>query len=173
MNQNQKENKLLWIGTVVNTHGIKGEVRVLSDVEEPLERFKIGNILMYEDFNSFKELKIRTMRFHKNFILLTFNDIENINDIKWLKTKKLYCEKDELNSDEYYLSDLIDKPVFDQTKEKIGIAKKILDQGPYENLIVELNNGKEINIPIVDEFEIEYDKQLEKITVKIPKEFKE
>ncbi len=163
---NQKENNLLWIGTLVNTHGVKGEVRILSDITDKNTTFAKGNVIKY--INKDKqvgELVINTMRPHKQFILLTFEGINNINDIEWLKGSKIYCDRDELDDGEYYLHDLIGKPIWDQDTE-LGIITDIIDNGPYDNIIVELKNQKTTNIPYVDEFNINYDG--EKVIVKLP-----
>ena len=169
MTQNQKRNNLVWIGTVVNTHGIKGEVRVLSNSEEIELNFKSGNIIKYIKDDKVNELEISNMRVHKNFILLTFKGIKNINNIEWLKGLKIYNDALKLEDDEYYLSELIDKEVFDQNNNSIGVATSLMNQGPYESLVVKLKNNKTTNIPILDEFEFEFDG--DKIKVKIPDEF--
>ncbi len=166
---NQKENNLLWIGTLVNTHGVKGEVRIMSNTETPETTFAIGNTLVYDNKGSEGELVIKSMRPHKQFILLTFEGINNINDIEYLKGSKVYCEREELEEGEYYLRDLIGNSVFDQNNKLLGKVIDIIDQGPYENLIVELENKKTTNIPMVDEFEVSYDG--EKVSVNLPEGF--
>lgn len=166
---NQKENNLLWLGTIVNTHGVKGEVRVLSNSDEPEIRFKPGSVIKYFDNDTLKELTIKTMRFHKKFILLTFENINGINDIEWIKSYKVYTDKEELKDGRYYLEDVIDKEVYDQDNNVIGIVTEVYDQGPYESLVVKLENGNTTNIPMIDEFKFNYDGT--KVSVKIPKEF--
>ncbi len=154
---NQKENNLLWIGTLVNTHGVKGEVRILSDTETPETTFEVGKRIKYLDKDTVCEMTIKSMRLHKQFILLTFEGINNINDIEWLKGTKIYVDREQLDDGEYYLRDLIGKSVVDQHNNTIGIVADIIDQGPYENMIVELSNNKKTNIPMVDEFEVNYE----------------
>ncbi len=162
---NQKENSLIWIGTLVNTHGVKGEVRILSETDTPNETFAVGKTIEYVNNDNKGQFVIKTMRLHKQFILLTFEGINNINDIEYLKGSKIYCERAELDEGEYYLRDLIGCSINDQGKV-IGKIIDIVDQGPYENLIVELENNKKTNIPMVDEFEVEYDGK--QVTVKLP-----
>ncbi len=163
---NQKENNLLWIGTLVNTHGVKGEVRILSDVVDKEATFKVGNSIKYLYEGKQDELIIKSMRPHKQFILLTFEGFNSINDIEWLKGSKIYCDREELNDGEYYLRDLIGSSVYDQNNTLLGIVIDIVDQGPYDNLIVELSNKTKTNIPMVDEFKINYDG--EKVQVNLP-----
>ncbi len=163
---NQKENNLLWIGKLVNTHGVKGEVRILSDVTNPTEIFAIGNTIKYIYEDDIKELIINSMRLHKQFILLTFKGINSINDIEWLKGFKIYCDKEELDDGEYYLRDLINLKVYNQHNELIGEIIDVINQGPYDNLIIKLKNNKNTNIPFVDEFKIQYDGK--KVKVDLP-----
>lgn len=171
MNQKEKNN-LLWLGTIVNTHGVKGEVRLLTDSDNADERYKPGNVIYYFDkSNEKQELVINSSRPHKQFILLTFKDINSINDIEWIKGTKVYADRDELKEDEYYLSDLVGLEVIDQNNNTIGIVEAVVDQGPYDSLQVKLDNGNSTNIPMVDEFKINYNKELNKVFVDIPKEF--
>ncbi len=167
MNQNLKSNYIK-IGTIVNTHGVKGEVRVLSGVTEPSEIFSKGNIIYFENNSQIKDLKINSYRPHKKFNLLTFEGINNINDIEWIKGNDIYVKRN-LEDDEFYLNDLIDLNVYDQNNNLIGIVSEIIDHGPYESLKIKLNNGKSTNIPMIDEYEVKFNK--DKITVNIPKEF--
>ncbi len=166
---NQKENNLLWLGTLVNTHGVKGEVRILTNSETPDTSFAKGNVVKYMDKEKIGELTIKSMRPHKQFILLTFEGIDSINDIEWLKGSKIYCDRAELDDEEYYLHDLIDCPIYDQHDKLLGKVIDIVEQGPYDNLIVELENKTKTNIPMVDEFEVNYDGN--KVKVNLPEGF--
>lgn len=171
MNQKEKNN-LLWLGTIVNTHGVKGEVRVLTDSDNVDLRFKSGSKLYYFDKDNNREvLIVKSSRPHKQFMLITFEGVNNINDIEWIKSTKIYCEREELKEDEYYISDLIDLEVIDQNNNMIGIVESVVDQGPYDSLNVKLSNGNSTNIPMVDEFKVEYNKKENKVFVNIPKEF--
>lgn len=166
---NQKENNLLWLGTLVNTHGVKGEVRILTNSSTPEETFAKGNVIKYKTEDKIGELTIKSMRPHKQFILLTFEGIDNINDIEWLKGSKIYCDRNELNDGEYYVHDLIGKSIYDQDDKLIGEIINIVEQGPYDNIIVKLKNEKKTNIPMVDEFNINFNG--EKVKVNLPEGF--
>lgn len=165
----QNLNNLLWLGTIVNTHGLKGEVRILSDSDTPKERFKVGSSLKYINDVKEGELVIKSFRFHRQFILLTFKGIDHINDIEWIKGSKIYCKKTKLEKGKFYLSDLINKGVVNQEGKTIGIVTSIINQGPYDSLIIKLEDGRTTNIPMVDEFEINFDGI--EISTKIPEEF--
>ena len=170
MNQKEKNN-LVWLGTIVNTHGIKGEVRVLSNSDDISNKFKINNkIFYYDNQNNVCELIINSMRLHKNFILITFVDYININDIMFIKGKKIYSIKEELNDDEFYFEDTIGQKVYNQENKLIGVVDSIMNQGPYNSLIIKLKNGKTTNVPIIEEFKVEFNKEKQKINIKIENE---
>ena len=59
---------LVYVGKIVNTHGIKGELRIKSDFERKELVFKIGNKIIIENV----EHIIRTYRFHKIFDIFNF-----------------------------------------------------------------------------------------------------
>ncbi len=167
MNQNKNQkNNLVWLGTIVNTHGLKGEVRVLSNTDQIEQRFKSGNIIFLEDD---KKLEIDSFRIHKNFILVTFKNLNNINEVEIFKGKKIYFERDFENEDdvEFYYSDLIEYEAIDQDKKTIGTIVEYFDQGPYYSFVIKLENNKTINLPIIDEFVGEVNEKDRKILFKI------
>ncbi|NOQ50240.1 MAG: 16S rRNA processing protein RimM [Mycoplasmataceae bacterium] len=162
-NQNQSNN-LVWAGTLVNTHGIKGELRLLTNSTNIDDEFKIGTKIIVED----NEYTIAKMRKHKSFVLLTFENITNINEVISLKNKKLYLYK---NETDVYLTDFIGYDVINQDNIKIGIVNSFLNQGSYESIEVMLKNKKITNIPFINEFIIKIIEKDKKLIVKIPEEF--
>ena len=90
---------LVYIGKIVNTHGIKGELRLLSDFEYKDRIFKDKSKIYIDN----KEYIINSYRFHKIFDMITLKGFNDIND------KKVYCKRSDLNlaSDEYLVQDLI------------------------------------------------------------------
>ena len=94
------------LGVIVNTHGIKGEVRIISNFEYKDRVFKVGNSIY---INNNEELKIDTYRKHKNYDMITFNNINDIRDVLRYKGQDVYYDKDKLvlNDNEYLDDDLI------------------------------------------------------------------
>lgn len=94
------------LGVIVNTHGIKGEVRIISNFEYKDRVFKVGNSIY---INNNEELKIDTYRKHKNYDMITFNNINDIRDVLKYKGQNVYYDKDKLvlNDNEYLDDDLI------------------------------------------------------------------
>ena len=110
------------IGKLVNTHGIKGEVKILSDFTKK-ELIFIPNFVLYLG-NKKTPMTITGYRHHKMFDMVTFEGINNINDVLEYKGLNVYINRDDLNlKDDYLLEDLIGLNVV----EKETILGKVVD----------------------------------------------
>ena len=134
----------IYIGKIVNTHGIKGEFRIISDFQYKEKAFKVGSHIYIDD----KLYKITSYRRHKNFEMITLEGFNNINDILPFMKKKVYKEKDELNldSNEILDSDLVNYKVIDKTG-KCGIIEEIFYASSH-NKILRVVFDKEVLIPV-------------------------
>ena len=104
----------VYIGKIVNTHGIKGEIRLLSDFPFKDKVFVVGNNILVDDI----EYKINSYRRHKMFDMITLDGYNNINDVLFLMKKKVYFDKDKLvlSDDEILDEDLIKFKVIDEDR---------------------------------------------------------
>lgn len=104
-------NEYILIGKIVNTHALKGEVRLISDFEYKEKVFVINNEL-YIGKEKNKET-IETYRKHKNFDMIKFKCIETINEVIKYKGQKVYILKETLNlgEDEILIDELINMQV--------------------------------------------------------------
>ena len=82
----------VYIGKIVATHGIKGELRILSDFEFKDKVFGIGKKLIIDD----SEYTIKSYRIHKNYDMVTLNDYKDINEVLFLLKKEVYFDKDKV-----------------------------------------------------------------------------
>jgi len=138
-------NDYIYIGKYVNTHGIKGEIKLLSDFEYKDKVFIKGMNIYIGD--NYKKYTISSYRHHKIFDMLCLEGISNINDIISLKGSSIYIKRNSLNidKDEYILQDLIGCVVYDNNKE-IGIVKDYyMDNG---NTLLEVSGNKIFYIPV-------------------------
>lgn len=110
------------IGKYVKTHGIKGEIRIKSNINYKEKVFKIGNTLIIDN----QEFIINTYRVHQEYDMITFKGINNINDIISLKGSLVYINKDLINldKDEYLDTDLINLDVYMESN-LVGKVKDI------------------------------------------------
>lgn len=104
-------------GKILKTHGLKGEVKVLNSSD--FNRFAKGKIVYYLEDDNYIELKIKEVK-DANPLIVSFVGLDDINLVEKLVGKDIYAkrEKDDLAANEYYYSDLIGKPVFNQAGQK-------------------------------------------------------
>ena len=144
----------LKIGKILNTRGIKGELKIkpLTDFQE--DRYKQGNKVYILFENKYLEFEVKKYRNIKNMDILVFKDNEDINLIEKYKGSYIYVLADSditLYENEYHLSEIIDLDVY-QNNNLIGKVYdvKSYPQGDYLDIL--LNNDKHALIPFRDEF---------------------
>ena len=145
--------KYIFIGRIVNTHALKGEVRIVSDFEFKDRIFK-ENTLLYIGENKDKEI-IETYRKHKQFDMVKFKGIDYINDVLKYKGSKVYIDESTLNlkDDEILISELINMDVYNDNKYVGKITEYRSDNG---NNMLRVNNKL---IPYNKDFITKIDKE--------------
>lgn len=123
---------MIYIGKIVNTHGIKGELRILSNFKYKEEIFKVGNFL-YIDNNKYQ---IKTYRKHKNYDMVTLNDFNNINEVLFLKEKQVYSLREYVK--EVLPEDLIGYEIIKDDKKQ-GKVKYIMQNKVQDILVTDTN----------------------------------
>ncbi|QGH34514.1 ribosome maturation factor RimM [Gracilibacillus salitolerans] len=158
----------LKVGKIVNTHGIKGEVKVvrITDFEE---RFEMGSTLWIKEKEdaALKPVTIDGHRIHKNFDLLHFEGYNNISDVEHFKESLLVINTDqltELEDNEFYYHEVIGCEVETTTGELIGKVKEILSPGANDVWVVK-QKGKEYLIPYIEDVVKEVDIENQKIKI--------
>ena len=142
------------VGKIVNTHALKGEVKIKSFTT--FDRFKEENILYVGDEK--KELKVKKHRKDETFDYCIFYDFEDINLILPYKNKSLFIKESDLETldeDEYYIKDLIGKEVYNEDKKYIGIVKYVSEYPANYMLEIEKENKKLVLVPFRKEFVID------------------
>ena len=145
------------VGRIVNTHGIRGEVRVLSTTDFEDERFAVGNKIaaFKKDDKKPTWVTIQSVRRHKNFILLTFEGMNNINLVEPFKEGMLKVTKDQLSDDllqenEFFFHEIIGCEIVSEEGEKIGVVSDILQTGANDVWVVK-GAKKEHYIPYIED----------------------
>ena len=130
----------IYIGKIVNTHGIKGEVRILSKFRYKSKVFN-KHFKIYIGKDKCEEI-INSYRPHKQFDMITIEGINNINDVLKYKGKPVYINKEDLslNKDEYLDEDLIGLNVVMNNKV-MGKIEKIERDTNQDKIIVNKDNS--------------------------------
>ena len=153
----------IYIGDLVNTHGIKGEVRILSDFKYKSSVFVKNNNLYIGRKKD--KLVINSYRKHKMFDLVTFDGINDINDVLIYKGDKVYINRDEIKVDGYYNEDLIGLDVYGNSKY-VGKVVDIVNNGIYDILVI-VNGSVKNLVPNISEFIVDISLENHKIDINI------
>lgn len=136
------------IGKIVNTHGIKGEVRIISDFPYKKEIYATNTKLYIG--KSKKEVVVTSFRRHKMFDMLTFEGISDINDVIKYKGEFIYFNKDEVKLPGLIDEDYIGLKVYEKDKY-IGVVTSIMKSKPHDILVVKKDDNRNL-IPNISEF---------------------
>ncbi len=142
-------NDYVYVGRIVNTHGIKGEMRILSQFERKTSVFK-PNFKLYIGIEK-KEEMINTYRVHKEFDMVTLKNYTNINEVLKYKNKPVYVKRNDLHLGEkdYLYEDLIGLNV-EENKKTLGKIKEIVYN--KANILLLVEGNKKFYIPLKDAF---------------------
>lgn len=145
-------NEMIYIGKTVSTFGIKGELKVISDFEYCDKAYKVGNKVLINNI----EHIISSIRYHKNYILLKIDNLNNINDILKYVGFNIYIKRLDLNlsKDEFLYKDLINSEVVDEDDTKLG---KIIEVVNGINVLIKVKGTKEFYIPLINNYVKRFD----------------
>ena len=133
--------ELVYLGKITSFHGIKGEIRIISDFDYISDALKVGNTILIDEIPHI----IKSYRRHKNYEMITIDDYTNINEVLYLKNKKIYIDRKYLNKD-ILDNDLINMTVIYNNEEK-GFVKRVEKISLKKKIIVVEYKHKEIYIP--------------------------
>lgn len=153
---------MVYVGEIVNTHGIKGELRIISDFKYKDKVFFKGKKLYLGKRK--QKVLIDTYRKHKNYDMVKFDDINDINDAIIFKGDEVYVKREDLDIDGYVDEDIIGLKVYDEDR-LIGKVTNIIKN--KQEILVIKNRNKNYLIPFVNEFikSIDLDKKILNINV--------
>lgn len=138
------------IGRLVNFHGVRGEVKVISDSDFTKERFAKGSEVEIKG----ESYVIESHRTHKNFHMLKFRGVTNLNQVEHLKDADVKQEDDaveiELNEHEFHYQEIIGLDVLlEDSMEKIGKVTEIFETGANDVWVVQ--GKEEYMIPYIED----------------------
>ena len=157
------------VGVITSTHGIKGEVKVFPTTDN-VKRFKKNMEIILDTGKENIQLTVESVKFFKQFVILKFKGIDNINDIEKYKTKSLYVTRANavrLRKDEYFIADLLGVDVWEDNDEKLGVLKDVIETGANDVYVITLEDGKELLIPAIKECILDVDVENRKMTVHV------
>lgn len=166
------EGRLFNVGKIVNTHGIRGELKVVPQTDFTDIRFAPGSRLVLTD----EQMKVRlpvvveTGRQQKNVFLVKFSGWNDINQVEKYKGWLLKVAEDQLvdlQQGEYYHYQIIGCQVITEEGEELGDVTEILSPGANDVWVVSRPKGKPLLIPVIDDVLVNVDIENKKIIVRL------
>ena len=159
----------LSIGQIVNTHGIKGEIKVFPLTDDASRFDKLKEIYI-ESKDEMTKYQIESIKHLKNTVILKLKGIDTMNDSE--KLRNLYIKVGRwdavrLPKDSFFICDIVESDVFDIHGELLGKLADVLQTGANDVYIVK-DDKREILIPALKSVVKEIDLQNKKIIVDLP-----
>ena len=152
-------------GKIVNTHGIKGEVKIYSYTDNPSNILKLKKVYIEN-----VEYQVERIRLTSNMFILKLKGIDRIEDTESIKNKEIYrvvLKKEKESTDEFFVRDLIGLDIVDEEENKIGILKDVINTGANDIYIVKREAQKELLLPAIKQVVKNIDIKNKKIVVKV------
>lgn len=142
------------IGTIINTHGIKGEVKV-KQISDFKERFTVGStVYVIDKHEQVVTLTIDGSRTQQELLLLHFDGYDTIESVEPFKGCTLKIEEIQqtaLAAHEYYYHEIIGCTVYTVEGEELGEIDAILSPGANDVWVVQTKDKKEILLPYIEQ----------------------
>ena len=142
---------LLQVGIITSTHGVRGEVKVYPTTDDP-RRFRRLKEVVLDTGREKINLEIEGVKFFKQFVILKFKGLDNINDIVKYRQESLYVTRKNvvrLQRDEYFIADLIGLKVQDEDGTELGTVKDVIETGANDVYEVEMADGRSLLLPAI------------------------
>lgn len=144
---------MLQVGVITQTHGVRGEVKVFPTTDD-VNRFKKLKQVILDTGKETMPLEIQSVKFFKQFVILKFKGIDNINDIEKYKRCSLYVTREHavpLEEDEYFIADIIGMEVCTEDGNIFGTLKDVIETGANDVYVIENAEHGEVLVPAIKE----------------------
>lgn len=152
--------QFLRVGVIASTHGIRGEVKVYPTTDD-LSRFEtLKEVVLVTQRKEHLPLTVAGVKFFKQFAILKFKEIDNIDDVQKYKGCDLMVSRENaqpLEENEYYIGDLIGMKVVSDDGKNLGILEDVLQTGANDVYVVKRLGGSELLLPVIDECILDVD----------------
>jgi 16S rRNA processing protein RimM len=159
------------IGKIVNTQGLKGDVRVVPMTDD-ITRFELLNELTVRfSGNVVRSFGIERVWYHKSFVVLKLGGVDDMTSAERLKGGMVVVPPElalPLNDGEYYIRDILGMEVATIDGESLGVVANIIETGANDIYVVrDAESGKEILIPAIKQCLRDIDVTNKKMTVEL------
>ena len=155
---------LLQVGEIVNTHGLRGEVKIVPWTDSPDVFEDIKHIYL----SNGNILTVMGVKYQKNNIIVKFAEIFDIDDAMKYKGQVISADRSELGElpdGAYYIADLIGMNVVTDNGEEIGTVSDVIQTGANDIYEVKRKGEKPLLIPVIPDVVLDVNLESSVITV--------
>ena len=148
-----EKKKYLECAIVINTHGVRGDVKMESLCDSPAVLAGLKRVYLREG-GAYKEIKVLHASVFKSFVLASLEGIDDIDKAMTYKGKTLYAAREDfkLKKGDFFIADLIGLPVIDNVSGHIyGKITDVINRGASDIYVVKTESGERM-MPAVKEF---------------------
>jgi 16S rRNA processing protein RimM len=161
-----------FVGKIVNTHGIRGELKIMPQTDFPEVRFAKGNRLYAFAPNSDEPvpLTVRSARAHKGAYIVAFREYDNINDVLRFKGGSLKVPEEdllELKEGQYYIHEIVGCEVVSEDGASLGVIKEVLPLAANDVWVAKREGRKDLLIPVIDDVVRDVDIAAKRVTIHV------
>ena len=155
------------IGKIVNTHGIKGEIKIYPYTDNLDNVSNLKEVFFDKDLKI--KHKIKSSKIIKNMIIFKLENINTVEEAQKLKNTDLYIQKEDISDieDTYYIEDLIGMEVIDENEKNLGSITYVFNTGANDVYEVNDENNKKIYLPAIKDVVKNVDIKNKKMYVKM------
>ena len=142
---------LLQVGAILDTHGLRGEVKVFPTTDDPSRYDDLEEVELLTKEGKYLHLEVERVRYFENLVIVKFKNYDHINDIEQYKKCNLYVTREnavELEEDEYFVADLIGLMAKTDEGEELGQIKDVLTTGANDVYVIDTKEG-ELLVPAI------------------------
>lgn len=161
----------LQVGKIVNTHGVKGEMKLIPLTDDPRRFDELKWAYIEKDGQLIKH-SILDVKYIKGSVMIKFSDIESMSEAEQYKECFVLVDREnavKLPENSFFICDIVGCSIFDENGILLGELTKVLQTGSNDVYVVKDKSGKEILIPALKSVVRKVSVDQRRIDVIIPK----
>lgn len=159
----------LKVGQIINTHGIKGELKIYP-LTDNIDRFDRLDYIFIKEKDMYNKVKVESVKYIKNFPIVKLENINDMNEALKYKNRYLYINRENavpLEENTYFIADLIGMDVVTTEGQILGKIVSVFSVSSNDVYEISNSEGKKILIPAIRDVVCDVDIKEKRMTIKL------
>lgn len=161
--------KLLRIGVITTTHGLRGEVKVYPTTDD-VSRFDACDEVILVTPKEQIPLHIERVKYFKNLVIVKFKEFDDISQVETFRKCDIMVTRENavpLEEGEFFICDVIGAEVVEEDGMPVGTVSDVMETGANDVFVIQTADGKEVLFPSIPECIRSVDVEHQKIVAHI------